>query len=219
MKRISILLIALLSLVVAACSSGATSPSASPSQAAETQEATAEASESASAPPSEAPEASGSAAAIPSFDLNGDPELAGRFPDTVGGEPLQVQSFRGDTFMAGGGSDPSFEAFLDAVGAELEDVSVAFGGVASGESILSVGAFRILGASEDDLEREFIAASEEAGDVSDLTQANIAGKDVWTASDPSGETGASVFLYTKDDTVYFLTGTDDQVGEILAALP
>ena len=106
--------------------------------------------------------------AIPSFDTNGDPELAARFPDTVGGAPLQVQSFRGDVFMAGGGSDPSFTAFLDSVGAELDDVSVAFGGVMTAENPVSVGAFRILGASEDDLEREFIAASEETGEVSGL---------------------------------------------------
>lgn len=217
MNRISILLIALLALVVAACSSDQASQSAS--QPAATQESTPEPTESESEEPSEAPGASGSAAAIPSFDLNGDPELASRFPDTIGGEPLQVQSFRGDTFMAMGGADPAFEAFLDSVGAELEDVSVAFGGSASGGAALSVGAFRVLGASEDDLEREFIAASEEAGDVSNLTETSIGGKNVWTATDPSGETGVSVFLYTKDDTVYFLTGTEEQVAEILAALP
>jgi hypothetical protein len=218
LKRISILLIALLALVVAACSSGESSPSASASEPA----ATTEASPSASEAESESPEASGSAAAIPSFDLNGDPELAGRFPDTVGGQPLIVQSFRADQFPMGE-QDPSFQTFLDSIGAELEDVTVAFGGVTPTEadptSLLSVGAFRVLGASEDDLEREFISASEEAGDVSGLTAATIAGKDVFTATDPSGETDLSVFIYTKDDTLYFLTGSEDQVSEILAALP
>lgn len=215
MKRISILLVALLALVVSACASEQASPSAQPTPAV-TEEPTPE-------PSSEAPEASASAdasiGAFPSFDLNGDPELAARFPDTVGGQPLQVQSMRGDTFMSVGGSDPAFEEFLDSVDAELSDVSVAFGGAASGDSILSVGAFRILGASEDDLEREFIAASEDAGDITGLEQANIGGKDVWTAVDPSGETGASVYLYTKDDTLYFLTGTEEQAEEILEALP
>ena len=215
MKRISILLVALLALVVSACASEQASPSVQPTPAV-TEEPTPE-------PSSEAPEASASAdasiGAFPSFDLNGDPELAARFPDTVGGQPLQVQSMRGDTFMSVGGSDPAFEEFLDSVDAELSDVSVAFGGAASGDSILSVGAFRILGASEDDLEREFIAASEDAGDITGLEQANIGGKDVWTAVDPSGETGASVYLYTKDDTLYFLTGTEAEVAEILEALP
>ena len=216
MKRISILLIALLAFVVAACSSGEASPSATSSEPAATEEATPEPTESESEEPSGAPE---SAVAIPSFDTDADPELAARFPDTVGGEPLEIQSFGGDLFAAGAGSDPTFDAFLDSVGADLDDVTVAFGGSASAGAALSVGAFRIEGANEDDLEREFIAASEEAGDVSDLSQASVGGKDVWTAADPSGETGTSVCLYTKDDTVYFLTGTEEQVSEILAALP
>ena len=213
LKRISLLL-AMLVLGIAACASpqGAGSEAAEPSS---TPEATAE--------PTEAPSASadGTTGANPSFDLNGDPELAARFPDTVGGQPLQMLSLRGDAFMQGGGSDPQFEAFLDSVGADLEDVSVAFGGAAGGDPSggLSVGAFRILGANEDDLEREFLAASEQAGDISGFEQTNIGGKDLWTGSDPSGQVETSVYLYTKDDTLYFLTGTEAQVAEILAALP
>lgn len=211
MNRISILLVALLAFVAAACSSEqAASPSAE-SQAPATQEPTAE-------PSSEATE-SASAVALPSFDLNGDPELAARFPDTVGGQPLQVQSIRGDTFAGMGGTDPAFQEFLDSIGADLEDVSVAFGGAASGESVLSVGAFRVLGASEDDLEREFVAASEEAGDISDLTEATVGGKQVLTGADASGETDLSMYLYTKDDTLYFFTGAEALVAEILEALP
>lgn len=216
MKRITILLVALLALVVSACASEQASPSAAESEAPATVEPTPE-------PSSEAPEPSfdpdASIGAFPSFDLNGDPELAARFPDTVGGQPLQVQSMRGDTFMSMGGSDPAFQEFLDSVGAELSDVSVAFGGAASGDSFLSVGAFRILGASEDDLEREFIAASEDAGDITGMEQASIGGKDVWVATDPSGEAGASAYLYTKDDTLYFLTGSEAEIAEILEALP
>lgn len=213
MTRISILLIALLALVASACTSDQGGSSASPTA---TQESTPEPTESEAAESEAAGETVG---AFPSFDMNGDPELAARFPDTVGGAPLQVQSFRGDVFMAGGGNDPSFTAFLDSVGAELSDVSVAFGGVMTAENPLSVGAFRILGASEDDLEREFIAASEDSGDVSGLAQTSVGGKDVWSASDPSGTAGMSVFIYTKDDTLYFLTGSEEQVAEILAALP
>jgi hypothetical protein len=215
-KRITVLLVALLALVVSACASEQASPSEEQPTPAVTEEATPE-------PSSAASEASASAdatfGALPSFDLNGDPELAARFPETVGGQPLQVQSMRGDTFMSIGGSDPAFQEFLDSVDAELSDVSVAFGGATSGESFLSVGAFRILGASEDDLEREFIAASEDAGDITGMEQASVGGKDVWTAVDPSGETDASVYLYTKDDTLYFLTGSEAEVAEILEALP
>lgn len=218
MNRISILLVVLLALVVTACSGeGGASTAASPSEPAATPtveptpEATPESSEAAM------PDASGMA--IPSFNLDGDPELAGRFPDTVGGQPLMVQSLDGQTFAANAGGDPTFDAFLDSIGAELTDVSVAFGGVMGGETPLTVGAFRVRGASEDDLEREFIAASEEAGDVTDVEQASIGGKDVWTSVDPSGETDTQAFIYTKDDTLYFFTGSETEVAEILETLP
>ncbi len=211
MNRITILL-ALLLLVLAGCASETgSSADASESAAGEsTQEPT----------PTEEPseDAEETVGAIPSFDLKGDPELASRVPDTVGGQPMQVQSFRGDTFMAGGGTDPSFTAFLDSVGAELEDVSVAFGGVMSGESVLSVGAFRVLGADEGQLETEFLSASQAEGDIEGLEETSVGGKDVWTAGDPATP-GSSMFIYVKDDTVYFLTGSEEQAAEILAALP
>ena len=211
MKRITILL-ALLLLVVAGCASQTgSSVEASESAAVESTPEPTPTDE-----PSEDPGAT--VGALPSFDLNGDPELASRFPDTVGGEPMQVQSFRGDTFMAGGGSDPSFTAFLDSVGAELEDVSVAFGGAMSGENVLSVGAFRVLGANEGQLETEFLAASQTEGDIQGLEETSVGGKDVWTAGDPAMP-GLSMFIYVKDDTVYFLTGSEEQAAEILAALP
>lgn len=208
MKRITILL-ALLVLVAAGCASqsGSSEEPAATQTASPTPEPT----------PTEE-ESEGSEAAIPSFDINGDPELAGRFPDTVGGEPLTVQSFRGDVFMTGS-TDPSFDAFLDSVGADLEDVSVAFGGLMSGDSLLSVGAFRVVGADEDELETQFLAATEAEGDISGTERTSVGGKDVWTATDPTGEAPGSMFIYVKDDTVYFLTGSEEQAAEILAALP
>ena len=101
-------------------------------------------------------------------------------------------------------------------------MSVAFGGASDPSdptSVLSVGAFRVLGAAEDDLEREFVAASELSGDATGLEAASIAGKDVLTATDPTGQTDRRVFIYTKGDTLYFVTGTEDQAAEILGVLP
>jgi hypothetical protein len=214
LKRLSILLVALLALILAACSSEGTGASADASEPAATEASTPEPTEE----PTETPEASASAAAFPSFDMNGDPELAARFPDTVGGVPMQTFSLRADQFMTGQ-VDPSFQAFLDATGADLEDVSVAVGGSTDPENPLRITAFRVLGVAEDRLEQEFLAASEEQGDLSGAEQTSLAGKDVWTATDPSGETGTTVYIYVKDDTVYFLTGTEEQATEILAALP
>ncbi|MCV0402538.1 MAG: hypothetical protein K5924_02380 [Chloroflexi bacterium] len=208
----SILLVALLALVVSACAS---SESSSPSASEPFFSASAEPTQEPSDEPSEDP--GESLGAIPSFDINGDPELASRFPDTVGGEAIQVISFRGDVLGSGGDIDPSFQEFLEATDADLEDVSVAFGG--SQDGTLNVAAFRVLGVAEDRLEREFLSASEDNGDIEGAQRANVGGKDVWVAADATGETSASIYLYVKDDTVYFLTGTEEQAEEILSALP
>ena len=205
MKRISILVALLLALVVTACASEETStPSPEPTP-----------------PPTPAHTdhgTGGSPGAFPSFDLDGDPELAGRFPDTVAGEPLQLQSLGGDAFAVAG-PDPVFDDFLTAIGADATDVSVAFGGAQIGRGALTAGAFRVRGAAEDDLEREFIAASEAAGEVPELTEETIGGKDVWTAVDESGDADMQVYVYTRGDTLYFLTGSLEYVAEILEALP
>lgn len=208
MNRIPILLALLLALAVTACASDeGTTPS--PATAEPTPAATPEPTEDGT---------TGSPGAFPSFDLDGDPELAGRFPATVAGEPLQLQSLGGDAFAAAG-PDPVFDDFLTAIGADATDVSVAFGGVQIGDESLTAGAFRVRGASEDELEREFIAASEQAGEVPDLTEQTIGGKDVWTAVDESGETALQVFVYTSGDTLYFLTGSLEHATELLEALP
>ena len=185
MTRISILLIALLALVASACSSDQGGSSASPTRhrGVNPRACRVRAAES---------EAAGeTVGAFPSFDMNGDPELAARFPDTVGGSRLQVQSFRGDVFMAGGGSDPSFTRSSTRSAPSSTTSRSPSAGRWQPRTPLSVGAFRILGASEDDLEREFIAASEESGDVTGLEQTSVGGKDVWSAADPTG-TGTSV---------------------------
>jgi hypothetical protein len=208
LKRISIPLALLLALAVTACASEeATTPS--PATPDPTPIATPEPTEDTAA---------GSPGAFPSFDLDGDPELAARFPETVGGEPLQLQSLGGGAFAAAG-PDPVFDDFLEAIGAEATDVSVAFGGVLIGEETLTAGAFRVRGASEDELEREFIAASEEAGEVPELTQETIGGKDVWTATDETDGVEVRVFVYTSGDTLYFLTGPLEYATELLEALP
>ena len=42
---------------------------------------------------------------------------------------------------------------------------------------------------------------------------------MWTAQNPTDEAAGTAFIYVKDDTVYFLTGTEEQATEIFSALP
>ncbi len=224
LKRISILLVALLALVVAACTSEeAASPSATtePTEsAAPSEEPTIEPDESEDASASADP--GGSLGAIPSFGLGDmvcqdDNELANVLPESVGGQPLQVLCMSGDLFAGAGGADPAFQEFLDSVDAEASDMSVAFGGSLDGST--GVVAFRIEGVPEDELEEQFLNANEAQGEIADVQQQNIGGKDVWSATSTDPSTPGTAFIYVKDDTVYFLTGTNEQAAEILGALP
>lgn len=228
MKRISILLVGLLAIVLVACSSDqGASASVGPSAPA-TDQATPEASE--SAEPSESAgadesETAGLPSGMPSLGIHADPELEDRLPDTVGGEPVDKYSFGGELIEMGQAAaegDPSFQAFLDAFGAEASDISVAVAAPtsASEENPISVTAFRVRGASESDLREQFLSSLEDEGEVAGFDDATVAGKEVLVAEDPTGELGGvSFYLYTEDDTIYWITASDELIAEILEALP
>jgi hypothetical protein len=206
-------LVALL-ILLAACSSdgSSTSPSASASAAA----SSAAASESADA--SESAEASESEAALPSIDLpNSDAELEALLPNEIGGQTLTKFSMRGAEFMAQG--DEEFTDFLDRIGAEADDVSVAFGVSMSGTSQTGVFAFQVRGTDNDELLDELAGSLEEDGTAEGFEDANVGGKDVRTAAAGDGETG-TVYLYGVGDIVFFITTADDDAAaEVLSDLP
>ncbi len=231
-KRISILFVGLLAIGLVACSSDqAASSSASASvepPAPATDEATPQASESAEPSGSagaEESETAGLPSAMPSLGIHADPELEDRLPDTIGGESVNKYSIGGELIEMGQAAaegDPSFQAFLDAFGAEASDISVAVAAPtsASEDNPISVTAFRVRGASESDLREQFLSSIEDEGEVSGFDDATLAGKDVLVAEDPTGELGGiSFYLYTRDDTIYWITGTEELVTEILEALP
>lgn len=223
MHRLILALVAILALTLAACSSPGTSPSSSgasdePSTAA-SDEASASADESASA------EASSSEIALPSIDLpSSAPELEDALPDAVGDITLQKFSMRGAEFMQEGGDDQEFQDFLEHLDAQPDDVSVAFafgtgGADSASPEVISVFAFRVEGANTDDLTNELRTSLESDGSAENLTEANVAGKDVLVGS--SADTpGSQVYLYGVGDIVFFIGASNEaQATEVLSTLP
>lgn len=216
MKRISIVLLMLLALVLVACTdSQGASPTTTASAASgdDSDDATPE------------PDTSESeAAALPSFDLPGSaPELEALLPDEIGGTETVKLSMSGAELMADqeeSGVDPEFIAFLERLGAQPEDISIAFAFsfTEAGDSA-GIAAFRVAGANSDELERELMATMETEGEVVDWQSASIAGKDVQTASDPDTE-GNTIYVYTAGDIVFFITTPDEEAAaELLEPLP
>lgn len=195
-KRTTLLLLMLVALFVAACTNDqGASPSASASASEE--------------PLDESPQA------IPSLDMNGDAELASRFPETVGGEPLLVQSMRGETILSVGES-PELENLLETLDARPEDLSLAVGVTAARD--VQVTAFRIVGTSQGSLETQFLQSIEALGDTTGFDRVSVGGKDVWKAQQEAATAG-DLFVYVKDDTVYSVLGSEEDAAEVFGALP
>lgn len=201
-------LLALLIIILAACSSGGSSASASPTAAASSAEA------------SESADSSESESALPSVDLpNSAPELEALLPDEVGGVTLQTFSMAGQEFMAQGEDNQEFIDFLDRLGAEPDDVSVAFGfGADASGGGAAVFAFKVAGADTDQLLDEMQGSLEEEESATGFEDANVGGKDVrrGTSTDDAG----NVYLYGVGDIVFFVaTPDEDAAAEVLADLP
>lgn len=187
-------------IIAAACSSGASStPTPTPT-------------------PTPEPTPSGSSVLpsgfpVGSFDLNGDPSLAATLPGSVGGYTLQTFSMRGDMFMNSGTvSDPSFQKFLDSVGASLSDVSVAVGSATAGTDVFTIVAFRVAGASASALQQEFLGALSTSGQVSGWGTQSIGGKSVSVATN-TGSEGGDLYAYVTGDTLYYIVTTNSSLAE------
>lgn len=219
MKRITIMLLALVALVLAACTdSQGASPTATPT---EDSEAAAAESEAADDEPADE-----SAAALPSFELpDSAPELAALLPDEIGGEEAFKLSMSGEELMAGQDEDVTvdqeFLDFLSRVGAQPDDISVAFAfGMGTDEATAGIFAFRIAGANASQLESEFRAAMEAESDaVIDWQETSVAGKNVLAGEDPDNP-GNTMYLYTTGDIIFIVTaGSEDAAEELLQPLP
>jgi hypothetical protein len=154
-------------------------------------------------------------APLPTFDssmFHQAPDLEALFPSSVAGQPITVQSLRGQAILDGG--DEAFvrelEAMLAEQGRTLDDVSVAFGG-AGDDAIIAV---RVMGgdpSASATLLIEGVSGMEgiepEAGQV--------AGKDVLIAS--AGE--QTWYVYPQGETVWVIAAQEPALTEILTALP
>lgn len=143
-----------------------------------------------------------------------DPELEDRFPDTVLGKPLEVQSYCAN--LANPGGLTMAPTFLEDLNIDLDDVTYAVtGGPSIGEEFtLSVTAFRYHGQGEGELRDATIREFEEAGES--IRTERIDGREILTSDGPLA-TGMT--LYIGGDTLYFVSGDGPACSELIAALP
>ncbi|HVM24707.1 MAG TPA: hypothetical protein VM253_04860 [Candidatus Limnocylindrales bacterium] len=141
---------------------------------------------------------------------NEDPVLADRMPDEVAGRRLEIQTVCAT--VAGAGGLTTAPEFLQAVGVELRDVTIARDrGAQSGspETYASVTAWRYGGAAEDDIRAALLDAFDRAGIP--VEEDTVGGKEVHRA--------LLHVYYVADDTLYAVVGQDAGVEALVEALP
>lgn len=209
----------LLTLLVAACSS---QPAASSSPS-----STSLVSESPSTLPSvsASPSPSGSSvAALPSFVLPSNAkDLEALLPDEISGQKLTKFSMTGTDFMAQGDSNnKEFADFLQRVGAQPNDIAVAFGVAvdpAKPDASGGVFVFRVKGADSTKLTDEFKKAI--ASDTPGITWSSqtVGGKSVQVAT-TNTESSEKTYLYVREDIVFAVMSSDTATAQdALSKLP
>jgi hypothetical protein len=198
LKRISILLIALLALVVTACAGDQASSATPTSEPTPTEEATPEPTE---APESESPEAS--------QDAGSGTGLEDLLPDELNGMART--------------EIPGLEAMLAPMlaqsGVDAADAEFIFASYGEGEAAVQVQAFRIPGMSELQLETlaRAMSGSLEGGDATAET-VDVGGKTVLQITGPQVPGGA--YIYFTDGAMFTVVSPSaDLAGQLLAELP
>lgn len=157
-----------------------------------------------------------------------DTNLEALFPDTIGGNTLNVTSAQGEdviTQFASGDPD-GFRTFISGLGASMDKVSAGMSfniwPVPSTESEftgLTIVALRIQGVPAATSLPAFIEfVKDDVGDQADVSQQNVAGKTVTAVVDPE-DAENSAFLYPSGDVVFLVGGTPNHVEEAFSKLP
>ena len=176
---------------------------------------------SASSSPSAEPSADGSGplGSLPSFV--GDPDLEATLPEEAAGIVFfQTTSMSGPDFVDAE-IDQQFLDFLDELGADVNDVSVAFAIGANNDATntASIFAFQVDGADANELIEAFKAGAPDDAEPLEWRAQNVGGKDVQVA-EPTDEFPTPVALYATGDTLYIVSSTSAQAfEEILEQLP
>lgn len=144
-------------------------------------------------------------------------------PDLIRGRSAIKRAYTGEQLLSGDldvSVDDDFRAFIDRVGAMPDDILFAFAvQFDSEQGTAGVTAFRVIGGSQDDLNREFQLVMNSPDIDVVWADATVGGKTVLSAEDPDNP-GNAMHLYTVGDLIFLVTAPDDAVaGDILEDLP
>ena len=180
-------------------------------------------------PPTATPEPSSATPtfAVPSFSFTPDTNLEALFPKTIDGKPVKVTSLHATDIAplveATPAQKKAFQTFLAAVGATIDDVTIAEGSVKLSGLTRGITAVRIRGADPNALIQASLVYEVAIKSVpADWAtgSATVGGKTVFTLTDTADPTVAVQYGYPYGEVIFGVSQTDPQMaGKLLGALP
>ncbi len=163
---------------------------------------------------------------IPSVSIVPDQPLEDLFPDTIGGNTIDVESAQGQSVLTlFNSSDPSeFNAVLTALGTTVDQVSAAFSfnlwpGATEGDFTgLSITALRVRNVPAAAAAAQLVNIVKEDVENAQTGSATIGGKTVISVTNPE-DSDDTVYLYPVGDVTFLVGGTAEHVAEALSQLP
>ena len=163
---------------------------------------------------------------LPSLDVQPDAALEELFPDTVGGQPLDVTSATGEgVITAFGSSNPEeLRSLITNLGADISQASAAISfniwpGATAGEfSGLTLVALRVQGVEATRTLASLTEITKEDVTNAQVGTATIGGKQVTAITSPD-EPDENVYLHAWNDVVFLGGGTPSLIEEAFAQLP
>ncbi|MBA4169097.1 MAG: hypothetical protein H0X68_01690 [Chloroflexi bacterium] len=200
MKRISLVLVTLLALAVAACSSDQASPS--PSEPAATVDPTPDPTPE---PASQEPTDSTDTGGLPGNDA----ALLDLLPDEIGGQS------RTDVDLA---ANPMVAAALEAQNMDASEVEYSVSTYGTGENVFGVTAMRIPDMGETQLEQFATLMTGMADGQGSVETETIGGKEVLVIT--AADVDQRAYMYFTQGAVFILGGGSDELAaELLSQLP
>lgn len=168
--------------------------------------------------------------AVPTFSIGNpnpsfpqDETLNAHFPPTIDGQPVtEVTSTQWLYFICLTGGQAAVQAAINQSGGSFNLATLSWGSATAnvdGEDVELTG-FRTAGGDSNAMVQYLSLLAAQSGktiDVTNVTQANVGGKNVFTWTDSDG---SKSFAYPSGDTlIFFDSVTDSQAAKILSALP
>ena len=163
---------------------------------------------------------------VPSISIVPDQALEDLFPDTVGGNVIQVESAQGQGVISLlNEDDPTeFNQFLSSIGATMDQVSAAFSfhlwpGATAGEFTgLTMSAIRVRDVPAANTVNGIVSMVQRDVDNAQVAPSTISGKSVTAITNPE-DAEESVYVYPVGDVTFLVGGTPALVEEAFTQLP